>query len=86
MGEWRYSFTILDLEVSGQLYALAALIVGNELPVSLDRRLCGPQSWAECCREERNLVPARNRTLAVQPAVRHYTDSYPSSMIFINRS
>jgi hypothetical protein len=33
----------------------------------LDTRLGGSQSWSGHCGEEKNLAPARNQTLAIQP-------------------
>jgi hypothetical protein len=39
-----------------------------------DVRLGGPQSQSEHCGEEKNLTPIANRTSAVLPVARHYTD------------
>jgi hypothetical protein len=33
------------MEASGQLHALAALHMGKEPPIPLDRRLGGPNRW-----------------------------------------
>jgi hypothetical protein len=52
-------------------------IPGGKKPrYPLDKRLGGPQSRFGCCREEKNLSPAGNRTLAVQPITHRCTDSY----------
>jgi hypothetical protein len=59
MGQLRYSSTILDLsmmEVSGQLYAPAALPQEKRSWYPLNRRLKGPQSHSGCCRQEKNLL------------------------------
>jgi hypothetical protein len=55
--------------VSGHVHAQA-----NSAPVyPLDEMVGGPQSLSGRCEEE-NLDPAGNRTLAVQPVTRRYTD------------
>jgi hypothetical protein len=54
--------------MSDQLYAPAALPLGEDPLYPLDRRLGGRQSRSGLCGE------ARNRTPAVQTAVRHYAD------------
>jgi hypothetical protein len=43
------------VEVSGQIHPLAALSLGKELLVPLDRRLGEPQSRSGCCGEEKIL-------------------------------
>jgi hypothetical protein len=62
------------MEVSGQLHAPAALPQGNHPRYPLDRRLSGSQSLSGRFGEETNLAPAGNRTPAVQPVARRYTD------------
>jgi len=54
------------MEVSGQLYAPAALPRGDS---PLDRRLGGPQSRSGSGGEEKNpsIQPAESRTTVVQP-------------------
>jgi hypothetical protein len=50
---------------------------------ALDRRLGGPQSQSGRA-EDKNLVPARVQSLAVQPVARCYTDwAIPSPIIII---
>jgi hypothetical protein len=44
------------MDVSSQLYAPAALPLGKELPVPLDMRMGGPQSWSRRYGEEKNLL------------------------------
>jgi len=46
------------MEVSGQLYILAALPLKKEAPVPLDRMLSGSQSWSGHNGEEKNTVPS----------------------------
>jgi hypothetical protein len=80
MGECRYSSTILDLGTSwggggsGQLHATAGLPSGKEPPYPLRRRLGGPQIRSGRCGEKKNLAPIGNRSRAVQPVARRYTD------------
>jgi hypothetical protein len=62
------------MEVSGQLHAPAALTRGEEPRYPLDRWPGGPQSRSGRCAEEKNLASAGNRTPAVQPVDRCYTD------------
>jgi hypothetical protein len=76
IGEWRYSSTIPDL---GTRWRWVVSVMprplypwGKSPLYPLDRRLGGPQSWSGCYGEEKNLAPARNRTLAVQPVARCY--------------
>jgi hypothetical protein len=77
IGEWRYSSTILDLgtkmEVSGQLHVPAASTPhGRKNPqYPLDRRLGGPQS---CGCGQQILARVGNKTPAIQPITRRYTD------------
>jgi hypothetical protein len=78
MTQWRYSSTIRDLNtrwrwlVSFTPWPLYPR--GKSSRYRLDRRLGGPQSRSECCGEEKNLVPARIRTAAVQFVARRYSD------------
>jgi hypothetical protein len=73
---------ILDLgtqmEVSGQLHALAALPPEGKSPCyPLDRRLGGTQCRSGRGGEEKNSQPRREsnpRTPIVQPVAQHYTD------------
>jgi hypothetical protein len=63
--------TLSTREMSGQLHALAVLPPSKEPP---PRRLGGTQNRSKLCVEEKNLTLKRNRTHAVQPVARHYTD------------
>jgi hypothetical protein len=78
MGEWRYSSNILDLGTRWRrvvsftprpLYPR-----GKSRQYLLDRRLGGSQSRSGRCGEEKNLAPARNKTPAIQPVPRRYTE------------
>jgi hypothetical protein len=63
------------MEVSGQLQAPVVLTPSDIVPRNpLDMRLGGLQSRSGHCGEEKKLAPARNRTPAVQPVTRRYTD------------
>jgi hypothetical protein len=62
------------MEVSGQIYALAALSEGKHPQYPLDRRLGGVQCQSERYGEEKNLTPAGNQTPAVQLVASSYTD------------
>jgi hypothetical protein len=63
------------MEVSGQLHVPAALLLRKEPKYPLDGRLGEPQTQSGCYGEEKNLAPAKNQTLAVQPITYLYTDS-----------
>jgi hypothetical protein len=54
----------------------------ERLPVSLGRRLDGPQNWSGRYGEAKNLAPGGNRTPAVQLITRSYTDWAISALIF----
>jgi hypothetical protein len=56
----------------GELHASAALPLGKEHLVPLDRRMGGQKSRSEHYGEE--IVPFANRTPAVQPVARRYAD------------
>jgi hypothetical protein len=61
MGEWRYSYIILDLGTRWKLVVSFTLwpLYGRELPwYPLDRRLGGPQCRSERCEEEK-ILPCR---------------------------
>jgi hypothetical protein len=60
------------LDGSGQLHASTALPPGKA--GQGNRRLGGPQSRSGRYGEEKNLVAAGNRSPAVQPVARRYTD------------
>jgi hypothetical protein len=63
------------MEVSGQLHALVALLLGeNSPPFLLDRRLGEPQNRSGRYEEEKNLALVGNRTPAVQIVTCRYTD------------
>jgi hypothetical protein len=64
-----------QMEVGGQIHAHATLLLRQEPQYPLGGRLGGPQSQSGCYREEKNLAPAWNQTLAVQPIACLYTDS-----------
>jgi hypothetical protein len=59
--EWRYSSTDSwprhSMEESGQLHAPAALPLGKESPVPMDRKLGWPQSRSEHGGKEKNSQP-----------------------------
>jgi hypothetical protein len=55
------------MEVNGQLYVPATLLLGKNSHYSLYRSLDGPWSWCGCCGEEIDLASAENQTPAVQP-------------------
>jgi hypothetical protein len=70
------------MEVSGLLYAPAALPPENSPPVPLDCRLGGPQSRPERGGEEKKPCPsAENRTPIVQLVVSHYPCLFKSTVI-----
>jgi hypothetical protein len=77
MREYRYSFTILDFGTGWRLVVSFTLLSLYSLGVSpryrLDRRLGGPQRRSGFCGEEK-CCPAGNRTRAVQPVARRYTE------------
>jgi hypothetical protein len=68
MGEWRNSSAILELGTRwGVSFTPRPLYTrGNGPRYPLDMRLIGPQSRYGRC-ERKNLAPARNQTLDVQP-------------------
>jgi hypothetical protein len=78
MGEWTYSSTIFDVSTRWRwVVSFVPLLLhlrGNSPRYPLDRRLVGPQNRSGLCEEEKNLVCDRNRSLAIQPLVHHYTD------------
>jgi hypothetical protein len=61
------------MEVSGEVHVPVALPPEKEARYPLDRRLDGPQSRSGRSKEK-NLVRDENRTPAVQPVARPYTD------------
>jgi hypothetical protein len=64
MGEWRYSYIILDI---GTRWEWSASRPGPLCPrYPVDSRLGGPQTRSRRC-EEKNLAPAGIRTPDVQP-------------------
>jgi hypothetical protein len=78
MGERRYSSTIFGLVTKWRLVAnftpLPLYHRGKSHTYPLDRRLDGPQGRSGHGGEEKNLVPAGNRTPAVELISRLYTD------------
>jgi hypothetical protein len=60
--------------VSGQLHAPAALPRGKNPRYPFNRTIGGTQSRGRRSGEEKSLTSAENRTPAVQPLARHYTD------------
>jgi hypothetical protein len=77
MGERKYNPTLLDLDTGwrcGQLHVPAGLLPGKLPWYPFERRLGVPQSRSRRCGEEKNLASAGDRTPAVQPIVRSYTD------------
>jgi hypothetical protein len=80
MGEWKYS-SALDGGISSQLNAPDALLQWKEqkLPIGYEVGWAPQPVWTLWRRENLNLV--ENRTLAVQPLARHYTDwAIPASL------
>jgi hypothetical protein len=65
------------MEVNGQLYPR-----GKSPRYSLDRRLGWPQSRSGHYREEKNLAPTGNRTLAIQPVA---GDVYEQQILHIKQ-
>jgi hypothetical protein len=61
------------MEVSGQLHTPVALTLERKPLYPLDKRLCGPQSWSGYYGGEKDLIPAGNQTLAIQPIACHCT-------------
>jgi hypothetical protein len=61
IGEWRYSSTILDLDIRSRWvvsFTPRPLYSRGKSPwYPLDRRLGGPQSWSVPCGVEINLLP-----------------------------
>jgi hypothetical protein len=78
MGDWRYSFIILNLGtrwrwvVSFTLRPLYSQ--GNSPRYPLYERLDGALSSSGCYGKKKTLVPAGNRTPTVQPLACRYTD------------
>jgi hypothetical protein len=72
------------VDVSGQLHAPATSSPGKSPWYQPDRRLGGPQTQFGHC-EQKNLSPARIRTLAVQSVACHYTDSYKMAYKWLER-
>jgi hypothetical protein len=75
MGEWRYNSIILDLCIR-QRWAFSFMYLllyswGKSPGCPLDRRLGGPQSWSECCAEEK-ILPCQELNLGCPS--HHYTD------------
>jgi hypothetical protein len=79
MGEWSYSPNIFDTRTRWRWFVSFTLLPlysqGNSQQYPLDRRLDGPQSRSGHYGEDKNLVPARNRTPAVQPVACLYLGS-----------
>jgi hypothetical protein len=63
------------MEVSGYLHAPAAVLLRKETPVSIgyEAGWASESVWTLWSREK-SLASAENRTPAVHPVVRHYTD------------
>jgi hypothetical protein len=68
---WRYSSIILDPS-SRWTWVTTFTPQQNHPQYPLESRLGGPQSWSGHCGKEENLVPARIRTLSIQPTARRY--------------
>jgi hypothetical protein len=62
------------MEVIGQLHAPADSFLGKIIRYPLDSGLGEPQRRSGRYGEDKNLVPTGNRTPAVQPVARRYTD------------
>jgi hypothetical protein len=74
MGDWRYSFSILDLGTrwmgeSGQLHGHGRAPRIHWIGGSVARR-----SVLDAVKEIMKLSPLENRTLAIQPLARRCTD------------
>jgi hypothetical protein len=84
-GDRKYSscthLTLALDVVSGQRYAPAAVTPGNELPVPIVQRAGWASELVWTQRLEENFF-AGDRTLAVQSAVRHYTDRVTQAPVF----
>jgi hypothetical protein len=62
------------MEGGGQLHALATLTMRKELPLPMDRKLCGPQNRSGRCEEEEKILPFResNSGYPARKLVKHY--------------
>jgi hypothetical protein len=77
MVEWRYRFIILNLGTRWRWvvsFTPRPLYSRRSPLYLLDRSLGGPKSRPQRCAEKKNLASAGNRTPAVQPVSRRYTD------------
>jgi hypothetical protein len=90
MGEWAYrstySWPLHWLEMSGQLHAPAALPLGKESLVPLDRRLGWPQSRSGRHGEEKILTLTGTRTPTPRSSSRRqsqYRLPYPGSQEYL---
>jgi hypothetical protein len=71
--------------MSGQLRAPATLPWGKRPRYTMNRRSYGPQSRSRPCEVKRNLTPARNGTLAVQPVARCHIDWAIAATVFLEK-
>jgi hypothetical protein len=59
-GEWRYIHALLtsaQMELSGQLHALAGLPPGKDSPITIGYEAAwAPEPVCRCCGEEKNLL------------------------------
>jgi hypothetical protein len=76
-GEWRYSSTILDFGTGwkyGQFYVSATLRPTKGHGMYCIGGLVAPRAGLEAVDERKSLAAYGNRTLAIQPVARRYTD------------
>jgi hypothetical protein len=78
MGKWKYSSTILNPGTRWRKVVSFTLLPlcpqGKSPRFPLDRRLGGPQSWPECCGEQKNLLPLAG----IEPQFHGHPASSPS--------
>jgi hypothetical protein len=88
MREWRYSSTMLDLDIRWRwVVSFTPLLLyhrGKSTRYPLDMRLSGPQTWSGLCAEEENRFRESNSDpSALQPVPRRYTDwAIPARLYF----
>jgi hypothetical protein len=69
----RFFIVLEDFTAASSIRTFWHFMPGKSPPYPFDRRLSGPQSRSGGCGKEKNLDPARIRTLAVQFVCRHGT-------------
>lgn len=76
-GNWRQNSTHFNITLHGGessgLHSSCMKLKIKALWYSLTRRMSGPLSWSGCGSEQKNLCPAGNQTLNIQPVANHST-------------